>query len=431
MPTSPSDIISPQKMVVEVPFARWRTPITEGLPDIIFQVTAPTWEVIDLKDLDERATEPKFLLSPFNAQVLEGGSQMASTTIFQLNGPFLAQEVNVITLAEDTELSKPSLPSPQVAQYLGLLPDDNADAAIRYQSLVKEAITAIGSGHYSKIVCSHRIDYRIGPKAPSDKQNDQEVDRHSMPLADWDLVWQQVFLKLERLYPSAFVSMVWHPDFGRWITATPEVLLRQTTEGITHHFTTVSLAGTRPASIPPADPWGTKELGEQAHVTDFIKHRLADLHDAKGRPANIEVNIDGPFSHQAGPVSHLQTVLTWSVPKDSPVKVGQILTALHPTSATSGSPKEEALEFLSRNEGYNRELYAGYLGPSDGQQLRTYVNLRTMKVNQDTVSLYVGAGITIGSDPASEWAETLNKALTLLRPLVQTLSANGLELKLI
>ncbi len=418
-------------MVVEMPFARWRTPISEGLPGIIFQVTAPAWEVIDLNDLDVRVTESKFLLSPFNAQGLEGSSQRASTTIFQLNGPFLAQEVDDLTLAEDTELSKPSLPSLQVAQYLGLLPDDHADGAIRYQSLVKEALTAIGLGHYSKIVCSHRIDYRIGPKALDNEPNDQAADTQSMPPDVLDIVWEQVFLKLERLYPSAFVSMVFHPDFGRWITASPEVLLRQTTEGNTHHFSTVSLAGTRPASIPQADPWGTKELGEQAHVTDFIKHRVADLHDAKGNPANIEVNINGPFNQQAGPVSHLQTVLNWSVPIDSPVKVGQILTALHPTSATSGSPKEEALEFLSRNEGYNRELYAGYLGPSDGQELRTYVNLRTMKVNKDAVSLYVGAGITIGSDPASEWAETLNKALTLLRPLVQTLSVNGLELKLV
>jgi isochorismate synthase len=44
-----------------------------------------------------------------------------------------------------------------------------------------------------------------------------------------------------------------------------------------------------------------------------------------------------------------------------------------------------------------------------------FVNLRCMKITPDYISLYVGGGITLDSDPAEEWNETRLKALSLLK----------------
>ena len=43
------------------------------------------------------------------------------------------------------------------------------------------------------------------------------------------------------------------------------------------------------------------------------------------------------------------------------------------------------------------------------------MNLRCMKVTPDYISLYIGGGITLESDPAEEWNETRLKALSLLK----------------
>ena len=46
-----------------------------------------------------------------------------------------------------------------------------------------------------------------------------------------------------------------------------------------------------------------------------------------------------------------------------------------------------------------------------------YVNLRCAQLKRESISLYVGAGITAESDAEQEWEETQNKAQTILQAL--------------
>jgi isochorismate synthase len=84
-----------------------------------------------------------------------------------------------------------------------------------------------------------------------------------------------------------------------------------------------------------------------------------------------------------------------------------MLKLLHPTSAVCGMPLDTALGFLKSQEGYNRELYSGYLGPVNfDEESHLFVNLRCMQLHEKSVRLYAGAGVTSDSDPEKEFLET-------------------------
>ncbi len=93
----------------------------------------------------------------------------------------------------------------------------------------------------------------------------------------------------------------------------------------------------------------------------------------------------------------------------------EFISALHPTPAVCGLPKERALELIYKTEMHNREYYAGYCGPINYQgKTDLFVNLRCMKILPDKLALYIGGGLTAKSDPEKEWEETVLKANTLL-----------------
>ncbi|MDM8527052.1 isochorismate synthase [Anaerolineales bacterium HSG24] len=222
-----------------------------------------------------------------------------------------------------------------------------------------------------------------------------------------------VFERLCQAYPRAFISLVSIPHVGSWLGVSPEILLTVDDEALK----TIALAGTqaKKPNIPLSDvTWGQKEIVEQALVSDYIRHFLQHL----GIQDYSEV---GPRTVAAGNIVHLKTQFT--VPAQSNqqtlLKLGnQILNSLHPTSAVCGMPKREALDFILSHEGYDREFYAGFLGPVClDSQSALFVNLRCMQLLNNSLVLYAGAGITPESNPQAEWRETVLKSKTLLSVL--------------
>ena len=87
---------------------------------------------------------------------------------------------------------------------------------------------------------------------------------------------------------------------------------------------------------------------------------------------------------------------------------------LHPTPAVCGLPKEEAYRFIIDTENYDRSYYSGIIGwlaPEGDTTL--YVNLRCMRIDKDTATLYAGGGILPTSEAESEWEETQHKMDTM------------------
>lgn len=213
----------------------------------------------------------------------------------------------------------------------------------------------------------------------------------------------EIYDRLERLYPGAFVFYLSTPETGSWIGASPELLLKR--EGDTIH--TVALAGTRRAGTE--GDWDFKNVREQQMVTDFICETLS-RHGLTPKCQPTE-------THNAGPVEHLITRISADVPETFGLAETQALvTDLSPTPALSGLPREKAMKLIETNETFRRHLYGGCIGRiRDAKDWCFFVNLRSALLSTRATYLYVGGGITALSEPMKEWEETELKSVTLLK----------------
>ncbi|MGE0772767.1 MAG: chorismate-binding protein [Cyclobacteriaceae bacterium] len=256
--------------------------------------------------------------------------------------------------------------------------------------IVSKALEAIRHGRFEKVVPSRSKEVALPPSFE--------------PL--------DLFQQLCDTYPHAFISLSSTPQCGTWIGASPELLV---SVDANQTFRTMAVAGTQKLS-PGADPrnvaWTQKEIEEQAMVSRYIINCFKQIRLR-------EFTEHGPKTWTAGHLIHLRTDFEVDMGATNFPQLGTVMTKLlHPTSAVCGMPMEEALEFLDTHEGYDRQLYAGYLGPVNHKQAsHLFVNLRCMQLQEGTAILYAGAGVTEDSNPEKEWEETEMKMNTLLQIL--------------
>ncbi|HOX84063.1 MAG TPA: chorismate-binding protein [Chryseolinea sp.] len=262
-----------------------------------------------------------------------------------------------------------------------------------YVNLVSRGIAELEKGSMEKIVLSRTLSVLLPD--------------------DVDVV--NVFEELCDTYPDAMVSFISSPEAGTWMGATPEVLVGLEDNTI---FKTVALAGTKTFQEDvnlKTVAWTQKEIEEQALVERYI---ISCFKKIRLR----EYDEHGPKTIVAGNVLHLKSEFTVDMKATNFPQLGSVmLQLLHPTSAVCGMPLEYALKFLKDHEGYDRQYYAGYLGPVNfNNQTSLFVNLRCMQLQDDRALLYAGAGVTIDSDPKEEWIETEMKLNTLLKVIHHT-----------
>ena len=270
-------------------------------------------------------------------------------------------------------------------------------------NLVQKGIDAINYGYLKKVVLSRRETVNLSEDNPIN-----------------------LFKKLLKAYPTAFVYCWYNPTVGLWLGATPETLLR--VEG--NRFETMALAGTQLHNGTLDVVWEAKEKEEQQLVTDYVVDNLKSSVDS--------LNVSEAKTVKAGKLLHLQTKITGTFNfQQSSFK--NLLGKLHPTPAICGIPKERAKQFLLDNEFYFREFYTGFLGELNLQEKKNrnsnrrnventayasikkvsnlYVNLRCMQIQDKEAIIYVGGGITKDSNPENEWIETVNKTKTMKKVL--------------
>ena len=87
-----------------------------------------------------------------------------------------------------------------------------------------------------------------------------------------------------------------------------------------------------------------------------------------------------------------------------------------PAGTVSGAPKIKAMQIIDEMEPDRRGIYAGAVGYiSVAGELDTCIALRTAVVKNEKMHVQAGAGIVYDSDPQSEFEETQNKAMALIR----------------
>ncbi len=211
------------------------------------------------------------------------------------------------------------------------------------------------------------------------------------------------FEKLCQTFPNTYNYLLYLPQAGLWVGATPELLLKRNKDIVE----TVSLAGTL---HPERQTWHTKEFEEQAIVSDYIEKIFSQTGVEK-------YDKQGPVTVTAGEVSHLKTSYSFDFNQiDS--KIRNLLAALHPTPAVCGMPKTEARQLILQTETHHRDLYAGFIGKVETTgDFAFYVNIRCMQFFSNGAAFYVGGGITAASDAQSEYLETVYKAENLRNAL--------------
>jgi len=263
--------------------------------------------------------------------------------------------------------------------------ETDPDAKAAFEALVTKSVTAIKSGQFEKLVTSRS----------------ETIAHNSDPV--------EIYQKLLNTYPNAFRYCFYSPTSGMWMGATPEQLLKAENNTIY----TVALAGTQVFDTEKAAVWEAKEQQEQRFVTDYIIRKLNEF--------VTDIRAGEPYTFRAGNIVHIKTDIAAGLKAN--VTLGAVINKLHPTPAVCGLPKKEAKQFLLENEGYNREYYSGYLGELNhdfvtGQpKTDLFVNLRSMRVEEASAQLFIGCGITEGSNPEKEFFETVNKSITMRKVL--------------
>jgi anthranilate synthase component 1 len=84
------------------------------------------------------------------------------------------------------------------------------------------------------------------------------------------------------------------------------------------------------------------------------------------------------------------------------------------------------MEIIDELEPCRREIYGGAVGYfSFSGNMDLAIAIRTLVVKDGKVHLQAGAGIVADSDPATEWQETVNKAMAVKRAV--ELAEGGLD----
>lgn len=241
-----------------------------------------------------------------------------------------------------------------------------------FEQLVQQAIEDIRIGDFQKVVLSRKIEL-------------QEITNFTF-----------IVNRLFERFPEAFTYVYFHSNIGCWMGATPEVLLLNENQ----KYQTVALAGTVYKSENEFVEFTNKEVVEQKIVADYYHEILSD--------ELVQLKVSAAKIVSAANVQHLKSEVVFEV-KPS-VSTIHVMKKIHPTPAVGGTPKETSLQWISKNEGYPREFYTGFLGEFSANQSQLYVQLRCMQWKEKAQTLYVGCGITKDSNPTKEFLETHEKA---------------------
>ncbi|MEN9334469.1 MAG: Isochorismate synthase [Bacteroidota bacterium] len=238
-----------------------------------------------------------------------------------------------------------------------------------YIQLVDKAKLAMEREHWKKIVTSRCFEV---PKT---------IDLN-----------EQYVLALHQRFPEAYLIVFNHPVWGKWLAASPELLIKKKGQVIE----TMALAGT--LSADSLGQWGEKEIKEHEVVRDMIVETLHSngVDHIQSMPRN-------ELYYKT--VRHLQTKITGQYQGEE----GALFHALSPTPALAGMPVKPVMDWLVENEGYHRGLYGGIIHVKNGDESFAIVLLRCMHWSNRGAWGFVGGGIMPDSRADSEWNETVMK----------------------
>ena len=229
----------------------------------------------------------------------------------------------------------------------------------------------------------------------------------------------QAYQKLRELSPAPFMSYM---NFGDWqvLSGSPERFLQVTGR----HVETRPIKGTRPRAEDAAIDYryaqelqnSIKDRAENLMIVDLLRNDISK---------NCEigsVKADKLFQLQSfANVHHLVSFVTGKLQQGRTAI--QLLRGCFPGGSITGAPKLRSMQIIEALEKHRRGVYCGAIGyiGFDGN-MDTNIAIRTAvfsKQSRDSseISFYAGGGIVADSELEKEYAETLDKASSMLKTM--------------
>lgn len=198
------------------------------------------------------------------------------------------------------------------------------------------------------------------------------------------------------------------------VGATPELLVAKTGRHVTSHPLAGSARRHRDATVDQANAAellrSEKDQREHLSVVEAILDTLAPYCMRLKAPSR-------PSLASTATMWHLGTRIEGEL-RDADIGCAELVSALHPTPAVCGSPRELARQTILALEPVPRGFYAGAVGWLDTHgDGAWYVSIRCAEASGPQLRLHAGAGIVDGSAPANEIRETAAKFVALLQGL--------------
>ncbi|GGF88838.1 anthranilate synthase component I [Paenibacillus abyssi] len=179
------------------------------------------------------------------------------------------------------------------------------------------------------------------------------------------------------------------------------------------------IAGTRPRGKTPEEDLALekelladeKERAEHLMLVDLGRNDIGRVSEFGTVTCDSYMEVER-YSH----VMHIVSNVSGSLREDK--DFFDAFVSCLPAGTVSGAPKLRAMEIIAELENEARGAYAGAIGYLGfGGSLNTCITIRTIIFKNGRAYVQAGAGIVWDSVPESEYTETVNKAMALLKAI--------------
>lgn len=221
-----------------------------------------------------------------------------------------------------------------------------------------------------------------------------------------------VYRVLRTINPSPYMYYL-KLDDEIIVGTSPEALVKVDGERVE----TRPIAGTRPrGKTPEQDAAFEKELltdekerAEHLMLVDLGRNDIGRVSEFGSVRCDAYMEIER-YSH----VMHIVSNVSGKLREDK--DFFDAFVSCMPAGTVSGAPKLRAMSIIAELENEARGAYAGAIGYLGfGGSLNTCITIRTLIFKNGKAYVQSGAGIVWDSVPESEYTETVNKAMALLK----------------
>jgi para-aminobenzoate synthetase component I len=222
----------------------------------------------------------------------------------------------------------------------------------------------------------------------------------------------QAYLKLREISPAPFMAYM---NFGdlQVMSGSPERFLQV----VNQHVETRPIKGTCPRNADQkidqqnaeALKSSIKDRAENLMIVDLLRN------DISKNCETGSVKADKLFQLQSfANVHHLVSIVTGKLAQGKTAI--DLLRGCFPGGSITGAPKLRSMQIIEELEPHRRGVYCGAVGyiGFDGN-MDTNITIRTVVYSEGEISFYAGGGIVADSVLENEYAETLDKAASIMK----------------